>query len=140
MSVTYYSINEELARRAKEMNSFYDYVPGSATQAYQRSVDRAAQIAEFQKQRVDPIHHDKIDHLLDTYARKLAENTNRSNEIAARVPSILIAGGGNFPVRKKEKQDRADETNRKEWREIQGLLDKIRSTGLGGIRDRESVV
>nr|WP_326186920.1 hypothetical protein [uncultured Oscillibacter sp.] len=133
MSVTYYSINEELARRAKEMNSFYDYVPGSATQAYQRSVDRAAQIAEFQKQRVDPIHHDKIDHLLDTYARKLAENTNRSNEIAARVPSILIAGGGNFPVRKKEKQDRADETNRKEWREIQGLLDKIRSTGLGGI-------
>ena len=60
MSVTYYSINEELARRAKEMNSFYDYVPGSATQAYQRSVDRAAQIAEFQKQRVDPIHHDKI--------------------------------------------------------------------------------
>lgn len=133
MSVTYYPINEELARRAKEMNSFYDYVPGSATQAYQRSVDRAAQIAGFQKQRVDPIHHDKIDHLLDTYARRLAENTNRSNEIAARVPSILIAGGGNFPVRKKEKQDRADETNRKEWREIQGLLDKIRSTGLGGI-------
>lgn len=56
MSVTYYPINEDLVRRAREMNSFSDYVPGSATQAYRRDVDRAAQIAGFQKQRVDPIH------------------------------------------------------------------------------------
>ena len=133
MSVTYYPIDEELARRAKEMNSFSDYVTGSATQAYQRSVDRAAQIADLQKQRVDPIHHDKIDRLLDAYARKLAENINRSNDIAARVPSILISGGGNFPVRKKEKQNRAADANMEDWGKIQGLLDKIRSTGLGGI-------
>ena len=41
----YYPINEDLARRAKEMNSFYDYVPGSATAEYQRMVDEAAEIA-----------------------------------------------------------------------------------------------
>ena len=87
------------------MNSFFDYVEGSATAEYRRAVDRAASIAEQQKQKVDPIHHEKIDRLLDTYARKLAENTNKSNEIAARVPSILIAGGGNFPRRKKEKTE-----------------------------------
>ena len=129
----YYPINEDLARLAKEMNSFFDYVPGSATQAYQRAVDRAAEMAEFQKQRVDPIHHDKIDRLLDTYARRLAENINQSNSIATRVPSILIAGGGNFPVRKKEKQNRAADKNMEEWSQIRGLLDKIKSTGLGGI-------
>jgi len=129
----YYPIDEDLARRAKEMNSFSDYVAGSATQAYQRSVDRAAQIAEFQKQRVDPIHHEKIDRLLDAYARKLAENINHNNSIAARVPSILIAGGSNFPVRKKEKQNRAADANMEEWRKIQGILDQIRGTGLGGI-------
>lgn len=129
----YYPINEDLARRAKEMNSFFDYVPGSATEAYQRAVDRAAEMAEFQKQRVDPIHHEKIDRLLDTYARRLAENINQSNSISARVPSILISGGGNFPVRKKEKQNRAADANMEEWRQIQGLLDKIQSTGLGGI-------
>ena len=129
----YYPINEDLARLAKEMNSFYDYVPGSATQAYQRAVDRAAEMAEFQKQRVDPIHHDKIDRLLDTYARRLAENINQSNSISTRVPSILISGGGNFPVRKKEKQNRAADKNMEEWRQIRELLDKIKSTGLGGI-------
>ena len=129
----YYPINEDLARRAKEMNSFFDYVPGSATAEYRRCVDGAARIAEAQKQRVDPIHHEKIDRLLDTYARKLAENINQSNSIATRVPSILISGRGNFPVRKKEKQNRAADANMEEWRQIQGLLDKIRGTGMGGI-------
>ena len=69
----YYPIDEDLARRAKEMNSFFDYVPGSATAEYRRCVDEAARIAEAQKQRVDPIHHEKIDRLLDAYARKLAD-------------------------------------------------------------------
>lgn len=133
MSVNYYPINEDLARRAKEMNSFSDYVPGSATQSYRAEVDEAATLAERQKQRVDPIHHDKIDSLLDTFARKLADNINRRNEIAARVPSILVAGGSNFPVRKKEKQNRADDAAMEEYRQIRGLLDKIRGTGMGGI-------
>ena len=132
----YYPINEDLARRAKEMNSFSDYVQGSATAEYRRCVDGAARIAEAQKQRVDPIHHEKIDRLLDTYARKLAENINQSNSIATRVPSILISGRGNFPVRKKEKQNRAADANMEEWRNIQGLLDKIRGTGMGGIVDK----
>ena len=129
----YYPIDEDLARRAREMNSFFDYVPGSATAEYRRCVNGAAQIAEAQKQRVDPIHHEKIDRLLDTYARKLAENINQSNSIATRVPSILISGRGNFPVGKKEKQNRAADANMEEWRQIQGLLDKIRGTGMGGI-------
>ena len=82
MSANYYPINEDLARRAKEMNSFSDYVPGSAIQSYRAEVDEAAALAERQKQRVDPIHHDKIDSLLDAFARKLADNINRRNEIA----------------------------------------------------------
>ena len=133
MSVNYYPINEDLARRAKEMNSFSDYVPGSATQSYRAEVDEAAALAERQKQRVDPIHHDKIDSLLDAFARKLADNINRRNEIATRVPSILVAGGSNFPVRKKEKQNRADDAAMEEYQQIRGLLDKIRGTGMGGI-------
>ena len=115
------------------MNSLFSYVPGKATQSYRTEVDKAAALAERQKRQVDPIYHEKIDSLLDTYARKLAENINRRNEIATRVPSILIAGGSNFPVRKKEKQNRADDAAMAEWRQIQGLLDKIRGTGRGGI-------
>ena len=129
----YYSINETAARRAKDMNSFSDYKPGSATAEYRHYVDEAVQLAEQQKKRVDPMYHEKIDSLLDTYARKLAANMNKGYEIDARVPSILIAGGSNFPVRKKEKQNAARDRNMEEWRDIQGLLDKIRSTGMGGI-------
>ena len=79
------------------------------------------------------MYHEKNDSLLDTYARKLAANMNKGYEIDARVPSILIAGGSNFPTRKKEKQNAARDSNYREWQDIQGLLDKIRSTGMGGI-------
>ena len=129
----YYTINEGAARRANDMNSFSDYKPGSATAEYRQMVDKAVEIGERQKKRVDPMYHEKIDSLVDTYARKLAENMNSSFSIEARVPSVLIAGGSNFPVRKKEKQNAARDRNMEDWNEIQGLLDKIRSTGMGGI-------
>ena len=129
----YYTINEAAAKRAKDANSFSDYKQGSATAEYRHYVDEAIQLAERQKKRVDPMYHEKIDSLLDTYARKLAANMNKGYEIDARVPSILIAGGSNFPTRKKEKQNAARDSNYREWQDIQGLLDKIRSTGMGGI-------
>ena len=129
----YYTINEAAARRAKDANSFSDYKPGSATAEYRGYIDKAVELAERQKARIDPMYHEKIDSLLDTYARKLAANMNKGYEIDARVPSILIAGGSNFPVRKKEKQNAARDSNYREWQDIQGLLDKIRSTGMGGI-------
>lgn len=131
--MSYHTINEEAARRAKDMNSFRDYKAGSATAEYRRMVDAATELAERQKQRVDPMYHEKIDRLLETYCRKLAENMNASYSIEARCPSILISGGGNFPVRKKEKQNAARDRNLEEWNYIQGLLDKIRSVGTGGI-------
>ena len=95
---TYYPIDETAARRAKEMNSHFGYEPGSATASYRQEVDKAAAIAEAQKARVDPMYHEKIDHLLDTYARRLAENLNQSYAIAIRCPSVLVAGPANFPV------------------------------------------
>lgn len=131
--MSYHTINEEAARRANDMNSFRDYKAGSATAEYRRMVDVATELAERQKQRVDPMYHEKIDRLLETYCRKLAENMNASYSIEARCPSILISGGGNFPVRKKEKQNAARDRNLEEWNYIQGLLDKIRSVGTGGI-------
>lgn len=131
--MSYYTINEEAARRANDMNSFRDYKAGSATAEYRRMVDAATELAERQKQRVDPMYHEKIDRLLEIYCRKLAENMNASYSIEARCPSILISGGGNFPVRKKEKQNAARDRNLEEWNYIQGLLDKIRSVVTGGI-------
>ena len=100
----YYEISEAAAKRAKDMNSYSDYAPGSATAGYRAMVDEAYALAEKQKAQVDPMYHDKIDALVDRYARRLAENLNERNAIDARVPSILITGGGNFPMAKKAKQ------------------------------------
>jgi len=129
----YYEIDETAARRAKEANSFHEYKTGSATDGYRAMVDSAVDLAEEQKRTVDKIHHDKIDKLLNIYAKKLAQNLNHRNQIDARVPSIMIAGPAKFPVRAKEKQNAARNQNMKEWQEIQGLLDKIQSVGHGGI-------
>ena len=41
-----YEINEEMARKAHEMRSFRDYVPGKATADYQKQVANAREIAE----------------------------------------------------------------------------------------------
>lgn len=130
---TYYTINEATARTAKHMMSFDEYKEGSATAEYRSMVDRAAEIAERQKHRVDPMYHEKIDRLLDLYARKLAENMNQHYSIMTRCPSIMIAGGSNFPVRKKEKQNSRRETLMHEYNEIQGILSKIKSVGTGPI-------
>ena len=129
----YYEISEAAAKRVKDMNSYSDYAPGSATAGYRAMVDEAYALAEKQKAQVDPMYHDKIDALVDRYARRLAENLNERNAIDARVPSILITGGGNFPVAKKAKQNAARDRNYGEYAEIEKLLDKIRSTGRGGI-------
>ena len=129
----YYPINEEQARLAKNANSFFDYEQGSTTAGYKQMVDEAVKIAERQKSIVEPMYHEKIDNLLDRYARKLAENINNRNAIEARVPSIMISGGSNFPVHKKHKQNEARGKNWEEWGQIKGLLEKIQGVGTGGI-------
>lgn len=131
--MSYYTINEEAARTANDLNSHYTYREGSATASYRRQVDEATELAERQKKRVDPMYHEKIDRLLDLYCRKLAENLNDKYAIAARCPSMLVSGRANFPVQKKKKQNAARDRNLEEWNYIQGLLDKIRSVGTGGI-------
>lgn len=128
-----YIINEEAARRAKEMNSFSDYQSGSATASYNAQVAKAREIAEEQKAKVDPMYHDKIDGLLDKYCRLLAANINDANRIDAMCPSILISGGSNFPVRKKQRQNAARDRNMEDYRKIEGILDQIRGVGRGGI-------
>ena len=90
--MTYYPINEDTAKRANDANSFRDYKPGSATAAYRAEVDKAAALVEKQKAKVDPMHHDKLDGLLDRYAHRLADYYNDYYRNEAACPSILVTG------------------------------------------------
>ena len=133
MSVTYYPINEDTARNAHYMVHMSDYKPGSATASYRAAVDEAAALVEAQKAKVSPYYHDKLDGLLDRYARRLAEWTNDYNRNQASYPSQFISGAGGFNMRKHNKQMAREDSLWKEYDEIKDLLNKIESVGTGPV-------
>ena len=124
----YYEINEDTARRAKQMRSFDDYCEGSATWSYRNRCDEAAALAEQVKAErcKTAAQREHIDYLLDRYCKVLAEATNKDNEIGTRCPSVMISGGSNFPVAKKEKQIAAWEKNANRYGYANSILNKIR--------------
>ena len=130
---TYYEISEETARNAHYCIHMSDYEPGSATASYQNSVNSAAQLVEQQKARTSAFYHDKLDALLDRYARRLAQWTNDYNRNQASYPSQFIAGAGNFNMRKHNRQMSREDSLWEEYRQIEAILDKIRSVGTGPV-------
>jgi len=55
----------------------------------------------------------------------------------AYCPSILITGGSNFPVRRKEKQNRMREHHMEAYYELEGLVRKMETIGTGGIQSND---
>lgn len=132
-AVKYYPIDEETARRAHEMMSMRDYPAGRATNEYRASVDKAAALVERCKAATSPYYHGKLDALLDRYARRLAQWTNDYNRNGASCPSILVSGGSNFPVKKKQRQNAREDSLWQEYKEIEAILHKIKTVGSGPI-------
>lgn len=128
----YYPIDEQAARLSHEMMSMSDYQEGWKTAEYRQLVDIAAAMAEREKKR-KPDYAVAIDHLLDRYARKLAEWMNAESRIGTMCPSVLIAGGDGVSARRKEKQNRRMDAHMGKRAEIDRLLDRMRSIGTGGI-------
>lgn len=129
----YGSIDEETARNAHYCVHMSDYKPGSATASYRNSVNKAAQMVEQQKALVSAFYHDKLDALLNSYARRLAQWTNDYNRNQASYPSQFIAGAGNFNMRKHNRQMSREDSLWEEYRQIEAILDKIRSVGTGPV-------
>lgn len=129
----YGSIDEETARNAHYCVHMSDYKPGSATASYRNSVNKAAQMVEQQKARVSAFYHDKLDALLNSYARRLAQWTNDYNRNQASYPSQFIAGAGNYNMKKHNRQMSREDSLWEEYRQIEAILGKIRSVGTGPV-------
>lgn len=126
----YFSINEDMAKQAHDMMSFRAYKKGSLTAEYKRYVDRAYKIADkAAEERPDEAR--RIYGLVARYSKKMADNLNEKSRIGCMCPSVMISGAGNFPVKKKERQNAASDRNYKEFWEIQKILDKIKSIANG---------
>lgn len=104
-------INENLARRAQEMNSFRDYKEGQATSEYNAYLkkfdDEVKELVTAYPQNATAEVIELVNYYKEKYAQNLANAINESNRIECMMPSIMISGGGNFNVRKKEKQNQA---------------------------------
>lgn len=118
-------INEQLAERAKQSYSFFDYEKGSATSTYNDYLkefnENVQELIENNKKTSYPATAEQmelVEYYRKKYAQKLAYAINRENEIITRCPSIAIAGASNFPVRKKEKQVKALEKHSEQFGEL----------------------
>lgn len=132
MKRIYFPINEETARTAKELNSFGDYVPGSATAHYRDMCDDVYTAAEDIAQRL-PYLEEKVEAKAQNYAKKLAEYYNDYYRNEASCPSVMICGPANFPTRKKERQNSRRDTLQQEFQNLQAYAASIKAMGTGGI-------
>lgn len=130
MERVYYSINESLAKTAHDMMSMRDYEKDSKTKEYRSYVDKAYDLVDkIVAER--PLQAERLYSMAARYSRRMAEYFNRDSKIGCMCPSILISGGGNFPVKKKEKQVQAWDSNHQFYQETQKILSKIESAMYG---------
>ena len=130
----YYPINEQDAKTSRSFWSMFDYVPNSETNGYKRSVDEVyTMVKQIAKTR--PQYLSRALLLADRYAKKFAEWINKGYRIDMMCPSVLITGGSNFPVRKKEKQNRSQDKHMEEYQYIKAIPDQIQDLLSGYHKD-----
>lgn len=126
----YYEINEQMAQTSRSMWSMSDYIPNSETESYKNAVNRVYEIVN-QIAEQKPEYLSKALILADRYSKKFADWKNKGFHIAMMCPSVMICGPSNFPVRKKEKQNRADDKHMEEFQYINAIPEQIQNLLTG---------
>ena len=130
MERVYFTINEKDAARARGMWSFSEYRPGSTTEEYKSYVNEAYDLADEVAAK-DEKAGVRAYAVAERYSKRMAEYFNRDISINLMCPSVMICGPANFPVKKKNRQIAAFDSNREFFNETQKLLDKIKSISNG---------
>lgn len=127
-------IDESTARIAWEGIHMSGYEEGSATREYEAMCDDARKAARAAEKRA-PHRAEEIARILDRYEGRAADYINERNRIDAMCQSVLITGAGNFPTRKKARQNaRMDAFYKKDWG-FDKMLRKLRTIGT----EREAI-
>lgn len=110
-----YELLEQSARRAKQVNSFNEYIAGSATKEYEAYCQRAEENAEkaikrLQDKKAPAESVEKANYYLEKYKEKKLEWMINLYSNRASVPSVMISGAGNFPTARKNKQNAREES------------------------------
>ena len=126
MKRKYYELNEGLARTAKSINSFSDYVENTATNEYKYYCDKVYDVLEKIIEQ-KPNLAEKATYKVDRYCRKLADYYNAYYKNEASCPSILITGAGNFPIKKKNAQNKRREKLHETWKYLEQQSEQIKN-------------
>lgn len=124
MERIYFEINEDLAYRAKQQWSFTDYKMGSLTVEYKQDVDNVYDLVE-QVTEAKPDYQEEAYAIAVRYAKKYADWINEKHKIDMMCPSVMICGAGNFPTKKKERQNSRMDAHWKEWEYVKAIPQKI---------------
>lgn len=120
-------INESLAQRAKENCSFDDYKQGSTTEEFNRMIETAR---KYLKIRLDECEteqqKDGYKEIFEKYEKSLAYAINEDNRIGAMLPSVMITGAGNYPMKKHERQMEAYRSNQDNFKKAEYYLDRLK--------------
>ena len=102
------------------MRSFSDYVPNSATNGYLRILQEFSDAVDrlLDRHGATAEQLEAVSYYADRYSQKLAALIDKENNINTMCPSVLITGSGNFPVRKKQKQNEAHDKLMREQGEL----------------------
>lgn len=137
MGITYHEINEADARAAHEANSMREFEQGRATAGYRAQVDEAYRMADEQVERF-PHAAEKAYSLAERFSKRYADWLNEGFRIDAMCQSILVSGGGNFPVKAKERQNARRDRHMAEYERVMGLKRRISTVGTGGIQSGDA--
>lgn len=125
------AINETLAKRAKENMSFSDYKTGSATAEYNAMIAEVREAIETAKAKVSEEAQEKLDRLLESYKRRLANWINKRNANGAGHVSVMIAGPSNYNIRKHNKYVAREDKLWQEYDDIKDINARIQSIVAG---------
>lgn len=124
MERKFYTIDEATAKVANDLNYSREYVVGSATAMYREYVEKAYKAAEGVAES-KPNLAEKAEWMAGKYSKKMADYWNAYYRNEASCPSILISGAGNFPVRKKNRQNSRRDALNQEWKALSDYEKRI---------------
>ena len=137
-TATRHGVNEELAQRSREMNSFSDYKNGSATAEYNSDVQRfennVNELIERYKSNDTLTEEDwaEVESIAEKYSANLARYTDEKNRVEASYPAWFISGPANYNTRK---NDAKNSRLRSLYQENENRLDPNNNVYLKKIND-----
>lgn len=137
MEPVYYELDIASARLAHEANSMREFSEVREVNSYRSEVEEVYALAERQAEKFPEVE-ERVRYLADKFARKYAAWLNKGYGIESMCPSILVCGAGNFPTKKKERQNSLRDSHTKEYERIMGIKRSIETIGTGGIKSGDS--